>query len=243
VLTSEDLSAPAELDRGATEQVMCALRAVRPALGGLGYGLATRWDHAFAEWHPTEFRLASRMSPRRRSDFLGGRTAVRRALADARLPQPIEPILIGDDGEPCLPAGVAASISHSRGIAIALAAPADRFSAVGVDVELSGLPGEAAHLLLTEPERAWLDGGRSPGQREHRLLAAFSAKESARKALDRALVGRSLRQIHLIPGSDSFIAWPRDRRDMRLRVWVRPIGTGVLTWTAVPAGRSRSGSG
>src|SRR5262249_23103935 len=70
-----------------------------------------------------------------------------------------EPILIGDAGEPRLPDGVAASISHSRGIAIALAAPVEYYRAVGVDLELSRLPGEAAHLLLTEPERAWLDGG------------------------------------------------------------------------------------
>jgi 4'-phosphopantetheinyl transferase EntD len=239
VPTSADLSAPAELDRGTAERVLYALRAARPTLARLGCGLATRWDHAFAARHPTELRLASRMSPRRRHDFLGGRTAMRRALAEAGLPQPTEPILIGDAGEPRLPDGVAASISHSRGIAIALAAPVEYYRAVGVDLELSGLPGEAAHLLLTEPERAWLDGGDSPGQREHRLLAAFSAKESVRKALDPALAGRCLRQIHLIPGNDSFLAWPRDRRDLRLRVWVRPVGAGVLTWTVVPAGRNR----
>jgi 4'-phosphopantetheinyl transferase EntD len=232
---SEDLPA------AATEQLLGALREVRPMLGRIGYGLASRWDSTHAAWHPSEYRLASRMTPRRRADFLGGRTAIRRALADAHLPQPTGPILIGAGGEPALPAGVAASISHSRGIAVALAAPATCFSAIGVDLEFAELPARAAHLVLTEPERAALVGGRSQAEQERRLLAAFSAKESACKALDNAVVGGSLRRIHLIPFGDSFLAWPRDRRELRLRVWVRRIGSGVLTWTAIPtSARSRA---
>jgi enterobactin synthetase component D len=219
-----------------TEELLDALREVHLTLGHVGHGLATRSDHPDAGWHPAEHRLVSRMSDKRRADFLGGRLAIRRALADARLPQPAGPILVGGNGEPALPDGVAASVSHSRGLAIALAAPATRFSSIGVDVEFAELPVGAAHLVLTEPERAWFERGCPPAERARRLLAAFSAKESVCKALDATLVGGSLRRIHLVPDGTCFLAWPRDRREPRLRVWVRRIGGGVLTWTAVPTG-------
>ena len=132
-MAADDLAAEA------TGQILAALREVRPALGCIGYGLASKWDHTHADWHPSEYRLAGQMPAKRRADFLGGRTAVRRALADAHLPVPDEPILIGESGEPVMPDGVAASISHSRGIAVAVAGPADCFSSMGIDLELSSV--------------------------------------------------------------------------------------------------------
>jgi 4'-phosphopantetheinyl transferase EntD len=230
--------APSELSEGATERILTALRDIRPTLGGIGFGLASKWDQTHADWHPSEYRLASEMPGKRREEFLGGRTAVRRALADAHLPVPDEPILIGDAGGPAMPDGVAVSISHSRGITVAVAAPAEEFSSVGVDVELCESPEEPARQVLSAAEQAWLLDGYAGPERDRRLLDAFSAKESACKALDRQLVEGSLRRIHLIPFAGSFIAWPRDRRDIRLRVWVRRIGPGVLTWTTVPSGAS-----
>ena len=222
-------------DLPATGDLLGALREIRTTLG-LGVGLASRADRTLTECHPAEHRLAVRMTPQRRADFLGGRAAIRRALADARLPQPDQPILPGRGGEPVLPDGIAASVSHSRGIAVALAAPASRFSSIGVDVEFTELPARAAHLVLTEPERTWLMAGCPPAERDRRLLDAFSAKESACKAL----AGGTLRQIHLLPFGDSFLAWPRHRREPRLRVWVRRLGAGVLTWTAVPGTENRA---
>jgi hypothetical protein len=221
-----------DLPVATTEELLGVLREVCSTLGPAGYGLASRPDHA--ELHPIELQLAGRMSAKRRADFLSGRTAIRRALVNAGLPRPSGPILAGADGTPLLPAGIAASVSHSEGIAVALAAPATCFSSIGVDVEFADLPARAAHLVLTEPERAWLMDGCEPAEQKRRLLAAFSAKESVCKALDSALVGGSLRRIHLIPFGSSFIAWPRQRREPRLRVGVRQISGGVLTWTTVP---------
>jgi hypothetical protein len=210
-----------DLSEGAAEQVLTALREVRPTLGCIGYGLATKWQ-----------------------DTNTGRTAIRRAMADARVPVPDEPILTGDDGEPVLPPGVAASIGQSRGVAVAVAAHAECFSSMGVDLELSGLPGDAVQPVLTTAEQAWLLDGYAGPERDRRLLSALCAKEAACKAMGREQVDGSLLRIHLIPFASSFIAWPRDRRTLRLRVWVRRIGAGVLTWTAIPTGeRSRTCSG
>jgi 4'-phosphopantetheinyl transferase EntD len=176
-----------------------------------------------------------RMAPRRRADFLAGRCALRRALADGGLGDDNLSILIGERNQPRLGSGIAASVSHSGGIAVATATKTNRFSSVGIDLELSGLPVKAAHLVLNEPERAWLTDADTPASREHRLVAAFAAKEAAYKALDPSLTGGTLRRIHMIPASRGFVAWPAGRRDIRLPVWVHPVGTGVLALATLHA--------
>jgi 4'-phosphopantetheinyl transferase N-terminal domain/4'-phosphopantetheinyl transferase superfamily len=237
----ERLPANAALRWHAAEPILRQLRAVRAALGGLGYGIATRWDRDPAASHPAEYRLAVRMTPQRRSDFLVGRRALRRALADIGMPQTDAPIPIGNRNQPRLGADVTASVSHCRGIAVALARPADGACSVGVDLELGSLPLKAAHLVLTEPERAWLAEGPSAADREYRLLAAFSAKEAVYKALDPILHAGTLRRIHLIPVGSGFVGWPASRRDLRLRVCIHPVGTGVLAWTLLRTPRCRPG--
>ena len=223
----------------AVQSILATLRSVRPALARLGYGMASQWDQTESTGHSPESGLAQRMPARRRIDFMLGRRALRRAAAHAGLPDIATVIAPGERGEPRLPAGVAGSISHSQGIAVALAGPTTHFSSVGIDLELSGLPDGAAHLVLTEPEQSWLADADSAGQRGYRLLSAFSAKEAAYKALDQVLrPGTTLRRIHLLPDDHGFLAWPRGRVDLRLRVWVQPVGTGLLSWTAVPAGQT-----
>lgn len=227
---------------GIHQATLQELRAVRPPVRGLGYGLATRWDREIAAQNPAEYRLAARMMPNRRADFLAGRCALRRALADAGLPElSLPPIPIGNRNQPQLRPGITASVSHSGGIAVAIAAKAARFSSVGIDLELSGLPVRAAHLVLTEPELAWMARASSPAGREHRLVTAFSAKEAVYKALDPIIAAGTLRRIHLVPAAPGFVAWPADRRDVRLPVWVHPVGTGVLAWTTLHARSPRPG--
>ena len=225
----------------AAEIILRQLRAVHPALGRLGYGVASRWDRESAARYPAEYRVTARMTPQRRSDFLVGRCALRRALADIGMPRTEAPILIGSRNQPRLGADVTASVSHSRGIAVALAGLTDGSFSAGIDLELSGLPLKAAHLVLTEPERAWLADGPSAANREYRLLAAFSAKEAAYKALDPIFAAVTLRRIHLMPVGSGFVGWPASRRDLRLRIWVHPVGTGVLAWAVLRAPRSRPG--
>jgi hypothetical protein len=212
-----------------------SLQAARPTLGGLGYGIAAEWDDDGPRDRDLP-RPAVPLKARRRADFLTGRRALGRALADTGISELTRSVLIGQRGRPSLPTGLTASISHSHGIAVALAASTERFRSVGIDLELGGLPDEAAHLLLTEPERAWLSNVDSPAERRYRLLTAFSAKETAFKALDPLFDAGNLRRIHLIPLRDGFMAWPAGRPRTRLKVRVHPIGTGVLTWTVHTAG-------
>ncbi|MGF1426649.1 4'-phosphopantetheinyl transferase family protein [Kitasatospora sp. LaBMicrA B282] len=128
---------------------------------------------------PGEARAAAGMSPTRRQEFLAGRQAARHALRAAGGPD-------GDIGRagrrPLAPPGWTLSITHSAGLAVALAAPLDRHPAVGCDLELRPLPVAAGRLVLTDPERAWVADA-APAGAERRLLALFSAKEAAFKLL------------------------------------------------------------
>jgi enterobactin synthetase component D len=229
-----DLPGPADRHDMA-EPALRALRALRPALAGLGYGIATQWDRGAACGDPAEYRLAARMTSGRRADFLVGRRALRRALADLGMSATSSPLLIGDRKQPQLPPGVTASLSHSQGIAVALAGPSEKFCSAGIDLELSSLPTESAHLVLTEPERSWLANCGSAAERARRLRTAFAAKEAAYKALDPVVGVATLRRIQLIPAGSGFVAWPSGLCHVRLDVRIHQIGTGVLAWTLLPA--------
>jgi enterobactin synthetase component D len=220
--------------------VIRAVQAGHPGVPGLGFSVASRWDRAAEQPYPTEYRLAGRLPAPRRAEFLVGRRAMRGALADIGVAAG-EILYAGR--RPHLPPGSVGSISHSRGIAVALAGPGRRFAAVGVDLELSSLPLAAAHLVLCGPELAWLQrAAGNPGEARRRLLAAFSAKESAFKVLD-ALSDRSprLREIRLWPAVDGFAAFLQGARGPVLRVRVRHVPSGVLTWTVLP-GRDPAGA-
>jgi hypothetical protein len=129
--------------------------------------------------------------------------------------------------------GALGSISHSGHLAVALVAPAGPYLTVGIDLELSELPLEGAHLVLSAKELSWLNAV-GPAGRGARLQAAFSAKETAFKALhpllSRGLAG--IRQITLVPDGEGFLCWARNHPSPLLRVVVTRIGCAVLTWTA-----------
>ncbi|MBP0450772.1 4'-phosphopantetheinyl transferase superfamily protein [Kitasatospora sp. RG8] len=176
----------AELTR---RQVLDDLPPLRAALAARGLSLAWAVAEADADGDaghpdvtpagPGEAQAAAGMPPTRRREFLAGRWAARRALRAAGGPGGE----IGRAGRrPLAPAGWALSISHSAGLAVAVAAPLSRYAAVGCDLELRRLPAAAARLVLTGPERAWAGDAGTPGA-EHRLLALFSAKEAAFKLL------------------------------------------------------------
>jgi enterobactin synthetase component D len=207
----------------------------RPRADGVGFGLASRWDADAACTSPEEYRMAARLPPGRRSDFLLGRRALHRALAAAGLGTGGA---IGFSGRrPRLPAGAVGSISHSAGIGVALAARRTRFQSVGIDIEFSTLAPAAGRLILTDPERAWVHRGSEETARR-RLLIAFSAKEAAFKALDLCMSNGAprLRAIALQPYGDGFIASAEDLPGKSIHVHVRPMAEGVLAWTVFPAG-------
>ncbi|MFF9767778.1 4'-phosphopantetheinyl transferase [Streptomyces sp. NPDC014636] len=177
-----------------------------------------------------ERRLARTMPPPRRGDFLIGRRALHRTVRAAGLTA--GPVLC-DGPRPRLPEGISASISHSRGIAVAVAGPADRFPTLGIDLELADLPVRAAHLVLREPERPLLGPPRTAARR---LLTLYSAKEAAFKALS-PLTGpalRGLRDLRLTPDGAGFLAQADGHPERRGRVSVGQLPQGGLPCRALP---------
>ncbi|MCB9762916.1 MAG: 4'-phosphopantetheinyl transferase superfamily protein [Alphaproteobacteria bacterium] len=116
----------------------------------------------------------------RQVSFVGGRLALHRAIRG--LGRRAGPVLPGEGGQPQLPEGVAASISHKRTLAVALAAR-DTHGSVGVDLEDLG-PARMgiADRVLVASERALVD--QLPAQRQWTaVLLRFSLKEAIYKAL------------------------------------------------------------
>ncbi|MFC0597659.1 4'-phosphopantetheinyl transferase superfamily protein [Streptomyces palmae] len=222
-------------DRAGAERALRALRR-HLAARGLTLGLARAGEPSALPGGPVERRLAEGMVPGRRRDFLAGRCAARRALAGAALPVAEIPYV---GRRPRLPAGSVGTISHSGGLAIALAASDRHFRALGCDLELRGLPWAAAHLVLTAGEQEWARGAASPARAERLLLEVFSAKESAFKAYCALPAAggapTSLREITTAPAPNGYTARLRDRPGPPLRVRVERAGPGVFSWTAVPA--------
>lgn len=76
--------------------------------------------------------LDGRVVPRRHREYLAGRLAAHAAL---RALGAADPIVGRRDEAPLWPSGWRGSISHSGGLAVAIAAPAQHSRAVGIDIE------------------------------------------------------------------------------------------------------------
>jgi 4'-phosphopantetheinyl transferase EntD len=152
----------------------------------------TREDMLDVELFPEEAVALGGAVEKRRREFVTGRACARRALAQLGLP--VAPIASGARGEPCWPDGVVGSITHCAGYrACALAHTAD-FAALGIDAEPDApLPRGVLERVVLAPERDWLEGHRSDGDRlvparageaprVHWDRLLFSAKEAVYKA-------------------------------------------------------------
>ncbi|WP_426569035.1 4'-phosphopantetheinyl transferase superfamily protein [Streptomyces canus] len=128
--------------------------------------------------HPEEERLARSLPTARRADFLAGRAAAARALRALGIGGPV----LRDGRRPVFPAGVRGSISHCVGhIGACFVSVHPRVIATGADLERTDRLGQdAARLVCTPHERAWVGQARRP---ESRLSVVFSAKEAVYKAL------------------------------------------------------------
>lgn len=120
---------------------------------------------------------------KRQSEHLAGRLCAREALR--RLTGEAYVPTIGDDRSPQWPEGVVGSITHGKGWAAALVAPANQWRALGLDVEQLLPTARALRLegeILTRAEQARLIG-MSDDERAQRISLTFSLKESLFKAL------------------------------------------------------------
>jgi len=130
---------------------------------------------------PEEVAYADALTPIVRRSWVGGRVALRQALARLGIDAP--PVLPNDRKAPGLPAGIAASITHKEGVAAALVAR-EPVAQVGVDLELV-VPRtyDIARRVLTADELAEIASW-SDADRDQEVLLRFSAKEAIYKALD-----------------------------------------------------------
>jgi 4'-phosphopantetheinyl transferase EntD len=128
-----------------------------------------------------ERAFARDLAEARRATWVGGRVALRAAIA--HLGVSAGSVLATPRGAPALPAGVVGSIAHKDTLAVALAAR-DEGATLGVDVELDRAPRvDVSGRVLGDAERARLDA-LAPDARPRELLTVFAAKEAIYKALD-----------------------------------------------------------
>ncbi|MFE2264868.1 4'-phosphopantetheinyl transferase superfamily protein, partial [Streptomyces griseosporeus] len=219
---------------GAPAEAVCGqLAALRASLAAAGLGLGVAHvDEADPEpAGPAEAAAAASMPPRRRLEFLAGRRAARRALRAVGL----ECGEIPRSGRlPVFPPGRAASISHSAGIAVAVARAPAQDLPLGCDLELRPLPRGAARLVLRADEEALLGAGPAAWS----VTELFSAKEAAWKALaggpdgERragAGAGGSLRDLRARPDGDGLRVCLRTAPAHAVRVRVVRVGAGVFS--------------
>ena len=151
----------------------------------VGVRLPSPSDHAgelaLEHLREQERTHAADLPLRRRITWAGGRIALHAALE--QVGHSAEAIFSTDRGAPRLPSGLAGSVSHKEGLAVALVTPHATWS-VGVDIEHMRVPrADIARHVLTPEEREEL----STLQQEERwreVLLRFSAKEALYKALD-----------------------------------------------------------
>lgn len=133
-----------------------------------------------AQLHAEERRHAETLSAHRQVEFVGGRLALHRAIRQLGV-RP-GPILTGERGEPLLPSDVSASLSHKRGLAVALAARSVH-GTLGVDLEDLGPPRPTIAGKILRPEELERVEALSGDRRWVAILLRFALKEAVYKAL------------------------------------------------------------
>jgi enterobactin synthetase component D len=129
-----------------------------------------------------EGEYAQGLPPLRRRTWVGGRAALREAVARAGFD--LHSAVLSDDrGAPMLPSGISGSITHKERVAAALVVRGEGFR-VGVDVEHDEAgPQDIASRVLADDEVTEL-AAHDVTSRAREVLLRFSAKEAIYKALD-----------------------------------------------------------
>lgn len=155
-----------------TEQQNISLPGFFP--GGVAHYF-TAQRYGVEELLPQERTLSGGYGDKRLSDFCTGRYCMRQSTAPLGFSGEI---LIGNKGMPLLPDHITASLSHSRKLCGAVAAPKDMYLSLGLDIETNGrVHKDMWHLLFSANEINYLNSLDEAAQ----LLTTtifFSAKEA-----------------------------------------------------------------
>lgn len=128
---------------------------------------------------PEERVHAAGLRGRRQIEWVGGRLALH--LAARMQGRVLPPVLPGNRGQPTLPEGIQASISHKRRVALALFGTG--VGTVGIDAEELGPPRMAIlDRVLREEERREVEA-LPEAERWPALLSRFALKEAIYKAI------------------------------------------------------------
>jgi 4'-phosphopantetheinyl transferase EntD len=189
-----------------------AVRFRRELAAGVCVGVSLPDGGAFAlppSLHPDEAAFVHASPAARRATFIGGRVALRAALAafdaDVDAGSATSPILSTPRGAPALPPGFVGSVSHKRELAVAIVARAEPTprTTLGIDVEIPrALRTDISTRVLTPAERAAV-AALDPAARDAEVLYRFAAKEAIYKALDpwvQRLV--SFQEVEIVPAPD-----------------------------------------
>ncbi len=137
-------------------------------------------DDVLDRLDPREALVARTLTGFRQIDWVGGRLAA--GVAGRHLGATAFWLGAGAKGEPVPPPPFSASVSHKRSLAIALVARGSGAD-LGVDLEDDVLAARgSADLVLSDHERAIIDG-LAPDERDRARVLAFALKEAVYKAL------------------------------------------------------------
>ncbi len=131
--------------------------------------------------YPEEHAHVARAIAKRQHEFLAGRHCAREALA--ALGVAAQAIQVGPRRAPVWPAGQVGSISHARGLVLAVAAQQEHCAGLGIDAEHLERPmrPQLERMICRPGELDALVGG--PEEAGLRRMLVFSAKEALYKCL------------------------------------------------------------
>ena len=155
------------------------------------------------ELHPEEEQYVLNAVTARRAEFATGRFCARKILAKLGYAEIAIPV--GPKREPLWPKNISGSISHDRGIAVAVISADQNISGLGIDLLglESRIEGTGSGLIANKSEISSVGEMlySIPGcefQNVNPLLLIFSAKESAIKAISPSLEHYlDFREIHV----------------------------------------------
>jgi 4'-phosphopantetheinyl transferase EntD len=197
--------------------------------------------HGQSELFDEEREALSQAAPKRRREFRAGRTYGRTALGALGF-RP-GPILVGPERAPLWPSGAVASISHCDSYCGVIAARAEAYAGVGLDIESAApLAENVVSLICSDPEL------QDRSETESHLgidlpKLIFSMKECVYKSY--ATVTRCFLEfadLHIVvdPDRRSFVGHlvnddrPSAEASRTFRGTFLTIGGLVIAWTAMP---------